>query len=267
MSLLPVKRVRLTESVTDRLIAMLRNGHFRPGVKLPSERELRLQLAIGRSSVREALQALIGMGLIEASPGRGYFVRASPGKGAPLPQLTPALSDIRSLLELLEARLMLEPEIAALAAKHVTRLDLIALERALLGIAEAVRRGRAVYRTASMFHVEFAKAAHNAALVQMVRSLTSVMAYWGRFLEGAPGRAEQELRLHRDLFECLKRRDPEAMRAKMREHILLTREALPAYLNEGSGERDATRARRNAIASPDASHRAKAAAPRGRVRG
>ncbi len=266
MSLFPVKRVRLTESVTDRLMAMLRNGQFRPGAKLPSERELRLQLQVGRSSIREALQALIGMGMIEAHPGRGYFVRASAEKRAPLRQLTPALSEIHSLLELLEARLMLEPEIAALAAKQATPLDFVALERALLRIAGAVRRGRAVYRTASMFHVEFAKAAHNTALVQMVRSLVSVMAYWGRFLERAPGRAEQELQLHRDLFECLKRQDPDAMREKMREHILLTREALPAYLNGGSGRRDARRAGGNACASHGTVQRAKTAAAGGRGR-
>lgn len=235
MALSPVKRVRLTESVTDRVIAMLRNGEVRPGAKLPSERELRVQLAVGRSSIREALQTLIGMGMIEAHPGRGYFVQAASVQRPALPSLLSTLAESHSLLELLEARLILEPEIAALAAKNATPLDLAALDRSLLRIAEAGRHGRTVYRAAAMFHVEFAKAAHNAALVQMVRSLVSVMSYWGRIFEWAPGRAQQELRLHRELLECLKLQNPEAMRQKMQEHILVTRQALMTYLQH---ERD-----------------------------
>ncbi len=245
MPLPRVKRVRLTESVTDRLIAMLRHGDLRPGTKLPSERELRLQLAVGRSSIREALQALIGKGMIEAHPGRGYFVRAATGKGSAIAQLTPLLAGTQSLLDMLEARLILEPEIAALAAKNATPLDFASLDRALLRIAAAARRGRTVYRAAAMFHVEFAKAAHNAALVQMVRSLVSVMSYWGRVFEWVPGRAQQELRLHRDLFECLKRQNPQAMRQKMQEHILVTRQALLSYLRRGcDGDTGSAAARR-----------------------
>jgi len=229
MPLAPVKRVRLTESVTDRLLAMLRQGDFRPGAKLPSEREFRIQLQVGRSSIREALQSLIGMGVIEAQAGRGYFVRATGNGAAPAAQ-APMVAESHSLRELLEARLILEPEIAVLAAKHVTATDFAALDRALFQIVAAARRGRVVYRAAAMFHVEFAQAAHNAALVQMVRSLVSVMSYWGRVFEWTPGRAQQEVRVHRELLECLKQRNPSAMRRKMREHILITDAALQKYL-------------------------------------
>ena len=87
-----------------------------------------------------------------------------------------------------------------------------------------------------MFHIEFAKAAHNTALVQMVRSLVSVMSSWGRIFEWAPGRAQQELRFHRELLECRKLQKPEAMRQKMQEHVLVTRQALMTYLQHGRDE-------------------------------
>jgi GntR family transcriptional regulator, transcriptional repressor for pyruvate dehydrogenase complex len=228
MPLVPVKRVRLTESVTDRLLAMLRQGDFRRGAKLPSERELGAELQVGRSSIREALQSLIGMGVLEAQAGRGYFVRSATNgaHGAAAP-----LAETHSLRELLEARLLLEPEIAVLAARHVTAADFAALDRALLRIIAAARRGRVVYQAAAMFHVEFAKAAHNAALVQMVRSLVSVMSYWGRVFEWTPGRAQHEVRVHRELLDCLRLRNPPAMRKKMREHIRITDQALDQYLS------------------------------------
>ena len=234
MALYPVKRFRLTESVTDRVIAMLYKDGYRPGARLPSERELRVQLAVGRSSIREALQALIGMGIIEPQAGRGYFVRAIKESSSRSPTAF-SLAESHSLVELLEARLILEPEIAVLAAKNATTMDFAALELALLRITEAAQRGKTVYRAAAMFHVEFAKTAHNSALVQMVRSLVSVMSYWGRIFEWAPDQGQQELRLHRELFEYLKRRNPIAMRRKMREHILVTRQALRKYLQRSRG--------------------------------
>jgi DNA-binding FadR family transcriptional regulator len=237
MRLASIKRTRLTESVTDQLMEMLRSGDWRPGAKLPSERELRLQLGVGRSSIREALQALIGLGMIAAHAGRGYYVRPMDTGSAPLAGAAPVLAESHSLLDLLEARLLLEPEIAALAAKNATPLDFAALDRAQLRIVSAARNGRAVYRAAAMFHVEFAKASHNAALVQMVGSLVSVMAYWGRVFERAPNRAQEEVRLHRELLDCLKNQDPAAMRRKMQEHILVTRQALMVYLERSEKAR------------------------------
>jgi GntR family transcriptional repressor for pyruvate dehydrogenase complex len=228
----PVKRVRLVESVTGRVLAMLRSGGYRPGAKLPSERELCAQLVVGRSSIREALQALIGLGVIEAQAGRGYFARDVAGESALRAKVGAGLAESQSLIELLEARLLIEPEIAVLAAKHATAADFAALDRALLRIVAAARRGRIVYRAAAMFHVDFAKAAHNTPLTQMVRSLVSVMSYWGRVFEWTPGRAQHEVRLHRDLLECLKQRNPRAMRRKMREHILATHSALQFYLQK-----------------------------------
>jgi GntR family transcriptional repressor for pyruvate dehydrogenase complex len=234
--------VRLTESVTDRVLAMLRSGGFRPGAKLPSERELRVQLEVGRSSIREALQALIGMGFVEAQAGRGYFVRMAEETPSAMTLDGPSLAESHSLMELLEARLILEPEIAALAARDATAADFATLDRALLRISVAAERGRKVYRAAAMFHVEFAKAAHNAALVQMVRSLVSVMSYWGRVFEDVPNRGPEEVRLHRELLECLKRQNPRIMRRRMRQHILVTRVALAAYLAHRD-ERHTTRLR------------------------
>jgi GntR family transcriptional repressor for pyruvate dehydrogenase complex len=231
MKITPAKHLRLTESVIDQLITRLRSGDFPPGTKLPSEREMMARFRVGRSSVREALQALIGMNTIEARPGHGYFVKLSTWDPLPMDRVHPPLMESRGLLDLIDARMLVESEIAALAAKNATPADLEAIERAHLRIVAAARRGQAVYRAAAQFHVEFAKAGHNGALVQMVRSLVSVMSYWGRVFEGNPGRAQQEIRLHRELLKCLRHQNPDEMRQKMREHIEVTRQALIAYLN------------------------------------
>jgi GntR family transcriptional repressor for pyruvate dehydrogenase complex len=185
---------------------------------------------VGRSSIREALQTLIGMNMIEARQGRGYFVKASTWEALPTGRVHPPLMEAKALLDLIDARLLVEPEIAALAAKTATQPDIDAIERALNRIAVLARRGRKVYRAAAEFHIEIAKATHNAALVQMVSSLVAVMAYWGRlFEEEIPGRAQREVQLHGDLLRCVRRQNPDEMRHEMREHIAATRRALIAY--------------------------------------
>jgi GntR family transcriptional repressor for pyruvate dehydrogenase complex len=228
--LTPAKRLRLSESVVDQLITRIRSGGLSPGYKLPSERELMTRAGVGRSSIREALQTLIGMNMIEARQGRGYFVRASTWEALPTGHVHPPLMEAKALLDLIDARLLVEPEIAALAAKNATAVDIDAIDRALDRIAGLARRGRKVYRAAAEFHIEIAKATHNAALVQMVSSLVSVMSYWGRLFEDEmPGRAQREVEMHGDLLRCLRRQDPDSTRRKMREHLAATRRALIAY--------------------------------------
>ena len=231
MKLMPARRLRLTESVVDQLVAQLRSGEFQPGDKLPSERELMNRVGVGRSSIREALQTLIGMNMVEARPGRGYFVKASTWEPLPAGRVHAPLMEAKALLDLVDARLLVEPEIAALAAKTATPSDIEGLDRALGRMAGLARRGRRVFRAAAEFHVEIAKATHNTALVQMVSSLVSVMAYWGRLFEKEmPGRARGEVNLHRDFVRCLKRRNPDEVRRKMQEHLAMTQRTLNAYL-------------------------------------
>jgi GntR family transcriptional repressor for pyruvate dehydrogenase complex len=231
----------LTETVTNYLLRELRSGGLKPGDLLPSERELMRRTRVGRSSLREALQVLIGMGLIEARPGRGYFVRA-PGPAAASGVRVAGLNS-EALVDLLDARLILEPEIAALAAKAATPADLAALERALARMLACAERGRPVYRASAEFHVELARTTHNGALIQMLRSLVTAMAQWGRFFEeSVPGYAAEEVRLHRALLEALGRGDPDEMRELMREHIAETRRALLAMMRavrRGSGHGEA----------------------------
>jgi len=189
------------------------------------------RVGVGRSSIREALQTLIGMNMIEACPGRGYFVKASTWEPLLAGRVHAPLMEAKALLDLLDARLLVEPEIAALAAKKATPSDIEAMDQALDRIAVLARRGRKVYRAAAEFHVEIAKATGNAALVQMVSSLVSAMAFWGRVCEQTvPGRTQEEVAIHRDLLNILKRHSSDAMRRKMREHIAATREVLVAHL-------------------------------------
>src|SRR5690349_24329147 len=90
-------------------------GLLRPGERLPSERDLAQRLEVGRASVREAIAALQVQGVIETRPGSGSFVAADPTSRLPAPA---GLPHDASPSDLLEARLLIEPAIARLAAER-----------------------------------------------------------------------------------------------------------------------------------------------------
>src|SRR5919197_1480701 len=110
-SLEPVRPLQRYEHVAERLAAEIRAGAFAPGERLPSERELARRLEVGRASVREAIAALQVQGVIETRPGSGSFVAARP------PERRRDAHD-SSPSDLLEARALLEPAVARLAAQR-----------------------------------------------------------------------------------------------------------------------------------------------------
>jgi GntR family transcriptional regulator, transcriptional repressor for pyruvate dehydrogenase complex len=124
----PIPRVPLTESVIHRLRDLVRSDRYEPGDKLPSERVLREELGVGRSTIREALRALEALGLIELRQGSGAFVRATEGE----PTSDPPFADwwdryAWRIEDAVELRLAIESEAAALAALRRRASDLEAM--------------------------------------------------------------------------------------------------------------------------------------------
>lgn len=111
----PISRQTVTASVRDALEQRIRTGSMRPGSPLPSERELAQQFDVARTSVREAVQGLMGTGLIVKKGNRSYVVER-------LPEVRLDTDDGRKLRvrELFTVRQILEPPITALAAEHAT---------------------------------------------------------------------------------------------------------------------------------------------------
>lgn len=210
----PVRRATLTQVVAQQLAVLISNGNLKPGDKLPTERELVRQMAVSRTCVREALRSLEAMNLIRIRQGAGSFVLAR---------------DI-DIEHLMEARKILEVEIAALVTQRATAEDFLAMEGALAGVESADRDGEEIRTHTIAFHLAVAEASHNPALVKMMSSVRGLMHMEGARLDNIPGRSAVELRSHRLLYEALRTGDPEKARQAMREHI---DESLSAALSVG----------------------------------
>ena len=116
-----LRQTRIYEKVVEELKGDIARGALRPGDPLPPERKLMDEMGVSRSSLREAFRVLELLGLIESIPGKGRFVRrprSAAGEGRKMP-----LED-EAILELMEARRLLDPSIAREAARRALPSDL-----------------------------------------------------------------------------------------------------------------------------------------------
>jgi GntR family transcriptional repressor for pyruvate dehydrogenase complex len=217
LTLSPVTRRKLTATVAEQLLAAI--AELPAGTKVPSERELTRELGVGRSTVREALNGIAMLGIVEIRHGQGVFVTGeAPPDGEPS-ALTAALE--RGVTnEFIEARLIVEVEVARLAARRRTDEDLARLEASLVE-QEARLRGDvdALVNVAASFNVLLAEAAHNEVLRAMIQSFVALMVERGPRVYQLEGFGEWDLQEHRGLYAAVRDHDPERAAKLMREHI------------------------------------------------
>src|SRR5712691_6533840 len=216
-------RRKLAETVAERLLDAVRTQP--PGTRMPSERALAEQLGVGRSTVREALNGLAALGVLDIRHGRGVFVAASPsahwGHEAVVPALIRAQTNA-----LIEARLVVQPEVARLAAERRTEADLKALERVLDAQQRLASSGSADRATkfGAEFDIRLAEAARNDVLTGMIRSLFHLMLDRApRLYELADGFGTWDVEEHRGIYTAVRDGDGELAAARMREHVLAIR--------------------------------------------
>ena len=169
-----VQRAALPDQIAARLIALLTERRLKPGDRLPPERELAASMGVSRSSLREALRALAMLGVAETRQGDGTYLTALEPEQLLRPVgLVLSLSDA-GLAELFEARKLVEPGLAALAAQ---RIDITAAEE----LVRCAETSREVLEDAEAFmwndielHGLIARAADNAVLSRLLDSVASM---------------------------------------------------------------------------------------------
>ena len=129
MDLEPVKSTRIYEEIVRQVKQLIAEGRLKSGDRLPPERDLAEKFMVSRTSVREALRALQSRGLIDIRAGEGAFVRDVSVEPLIEPLALVILPHREAVGELFEARRLLEPAIAALAARRATREEISEMER------------------------------------------------------------------------------------------------------------------------------------------
>jgi len=213
-----ITRHKLAETVAQQLLEQIRGKNLAPGTKLPSERELQAALGVGRSTVREAINGLSMLGVIEIRQGSGAYVAtpAAPQGGAEA--LAAALA--RGLTrELFEARRLVEVETARLAAERRTDGEVEELAAILDEHRRLVDEGLLAVAPSVAFHQKIAEAAHNDLLEAFVASFSDQLAARGPILEDIVGFQRWEIGQHTRIFEPIRDGKAKLAAQRMRAHL------------------------------------------------
>jgi len=221
--LIPIDARKRADQVRDSLIALIRSGELKDGEKLPTEQQLAAMFGVGRSSIREAVQSLIGLGIIEMRPGRGAYVsRMSLNDLVRMVDGAVRL-EYGAALHVHEVRAMIEITSARLAAARRTDADLITMR-------ETIERYRVhhaptdseVLITADLdFHRSVVEATHNEMMVQLLGSISGLLREHRRqyVTPTAQGIHDVVVEQHEGIYEAIVSGDPRLAAAKMQEHM------------------------------------------------
>lgn len=209
----------LSEAIARRMIRLFTHGDYKPGDRLPAESELARQFHVGRGAVREALKALSVVGIVRVERGKGSFIRerqeflVRPISMGFEPEIEP-----RSLVE---ARKLIEVEIAGLAAQRATPEQIDFIESFLKRMQETMdpAQNDDYLRADVDFHFAIATAAGNPILGQFLTLLRNLMREWILSSLGQPQAAQEAVTHHRKILEAIRARNAAAARKAMETHL------------------------------------------------
>ncbi len=214
----PVRRSRLYEGIVRQIQDLIAAEHLQPSDRLPGERELADALSVSRASVREALRVLDYIGVVEVRPGEGTFVATNPP--TPLdPSVYSLLSERTFLLDLLEARRIVEEHIVHLAARRATREDLDALETFLVQRERDLGAGKRDLASDLIFHAMLAESTSNSVLLSLMRHLNEMWLQAREKTGRKPTSPHKALQFHRQILAAVRRRHPASARRVLRRHL------------------------------------------------
>mgnify|MGYP003583555642 FL=1 len=231
----------LSAGVVDALSKRMRIGPLRAGDKLPTEAAIMREFGVSRTVVREALSKLQAAGMVRPQRGVGTFVVGA-SRAKPFHLDSSPDDSLAQAIALIELRIGLETEAAALAAQRRGDSDLATLRAALDAFSAAMDQGMDTALPDFQFHLEIARASHSPHFVAVLEALGPTCVPTA-FLKLAGGQEQSaawtnDARLeHLRILEAIAQQDPETARAAMRSHLVNGRERRRAC----EGPRDPSR--------------------------
>jgi DNA-binding FadR family transcriptional regulator len=221
----PVRTRRTFEEAAEQIAEKVRAGELRAGDKLPGERTLAGQMEISRPTLREAVKVLVEAGLLEVrrGPGGGMFVASDV---VPV-ELVRQRSTMRlgEVAAVLEARRLIEPRVAQLAAVRATDADFSALERSIEAMREICARGYVpededrFLQLDVQFHLALARATANPTVETLMRALIRQLEIARDMAMHLPLVPEWTIGIHERTLSAVRSGDLDEVDQVMDEHL------------------------------------------------
>jgi GntR family transcriptional repressor for pyruvate dehydrogenase complex len=214
-----IKKIRIHEEVVTQVHDLIKQGRFKAGDQLPSERELAETFKVSRTSVREALRALEAQGLIISRTGTGNFVADLPIESLVAPLAKLLIQEKDALADVFEMRKLIEPRIASLAAERATHADIERMRQILESQRAAVERGQTGVEADAEFHFAIGQATHNQALEKLVSGLMELLSHSREESLQTADRRRASIEAHEDILSAIEQHDRSGAQRRMFRHI------------------------------------------------
>lgn len=219
----PIRPRKLSDDVRHRLLQMIQCGQFRPGDYLPSERELMQSMNVGRPSIREAMQGLHRMGLLDIRHGERARI-SEPSIGRMIEPMGETMRHIlmhspASLEHLKEARAIFEMEMARIAARKRSQSDIERLMRLLERQGAAQDQPKLFVELDGEFHREIAAISANPILAAVSESIFRWLAEFHVDRVRSPGLEKLTLSEHHAVLDAIVAKDPALAAKLMGDHL------------------------------------------------
>lgn len=228
----------LYSEVVERIKDMIRRGELKPGDRLPPERRLSETFKVSRNCVRQAIQALAERKILESRQGDGTYVCA-PDDSSLIDSFALAIQAQKDLLrEILEFRLLMEPQIASLAARNITREELDRLKVIVCDQERRILAGAEDSELDAEFHLRLAAASKNRIVGQVMETVNGILnesrseSLWNE------SRRKASVIGHLKIIDALENRDSDMAFRAMRDHLSSVSRIILGGEREGSGQRE-----------------------------
>ena len=208
----------LAEQVADGIMNLIQETPYKAGDKLPTEKELCESTGAGRNTVREALKILASRNVLEIRQGAGTFV--SEKQGIPDDPLGFSMVNdhVKLTRDLLQVRIMLEPQIAALAAQCAKEHEIRELEEILEEMEAAMKKREDYSELDTKFHTKIAQCTHNIVMENLLPVIGKGVAVFAK--EVAQTEYDRTWISHRKIFCYIRDHKPFEAEMEMQYHLL-----------------------------------------------
>jgi len=233
-----MRKKTASEEVIDYIQGEIKEGNLERGDRLPSEELLSKNLNVSRASLREALQKLETLGLIETKHGKGSFISSNPSLDAFKNFIPPlVLSNNQDIIELMEARRFVEIGTARLAADNAAEGDLRQLEDHMNEMKKGFQEDydlETFLQHDLNFHLKIAESSGNEILYKLLQALKYAIEKELRVILEVPGLVEFSYNSHEKVLNAIKEADGERAGRKIDEHIVEATEMFKESINSAS---------------------------------
>ncbi|KGK91721.1 GntR family transcriptional regulator [Desulfosporosinus sp. HMP52] len=241
MIIKPIRTPKIYEQIVEQISQQIAQGHLKPGDRLPSERELVERFKVSRASIREAISALVMMGLVEVRSGEGSYIRKVNMESVVTPLAWMLFIEKNADLELYEARKILEVQAAGLAAERADEDEINDMFEALEIMRKDLKLDHLGEEAEHHFHYAIAKAAHNKIFFRLMMTLSDTIRKslkssrnWLYKHEETPQKLFNE---HFLIYEAIKNRDVQNAQKLMLDHLVGAENKLKKYLIENNKQK------------------------------